>query len=140
MLDIHPILLIATAVVFLALIVYLNIKLYKPLFLFMQKRDADIENDLALVGANKDEVDALNAEADSIIELARIESAKAKEQTISKAKELSKNKLEKKRTYFAKKYAEFEEALAVERETLYKKLGSQTALFSKAITAKIDKI
>ncbi len=140
MLDIDPILLVTTAVVFLALIVVLNATLYKPLFLFMQKRDADIENDLALVGANQDEVDALNAKADAIIDEARREAADAKEQTILQAKELAKSKAEKKQLYLAKKYSEFQADLEIQKAELLKKLGTQKAALSKVYQAKLDQI
>ena len=43
MLDINPILLLVTFVVFLSLIAVLNSWLYNPLFSFMNKRDEDIK-------------------------------------------------------------------------------------------------
>ena len=55
MLDINPILLIATLIVFLTLIAVLNNWLYNPLFAYMKKRDEDIKKDLLKVGNNDDE-------------------------------------------------------------------------------------
>ena len=56
MLDINPILLIATLIVFLTLIAVLNNWLYNPLFAYMKKRDEDIKKDLLKVGNNDDKI------------------------------------------------------------------------------------
>ena len=52
MLDINPLLLGITIVVFLILIAVLNSLLFKPLFNYMEERDADIKNDQDKVGNN----------------------------------------------------------------------------------------
>ena len=71
MLDISPMLLGSTLIVFLVLIAVLNSLLYKPLFSYMEKRDADIKRDLDLVGNNDAQISALNAEAEKILAIGK---------------------------------------------------------------------
>ena len=59
MLDINPILLLATFVVFVSLIAVLNSWLYNPLLSFMNKRDDDIKKDLEKV-KNQTKMDFIN--------------------------------------------------------------------------------
>jgi len=97
MLDINPILLIATLIVFLTLIAVLNGWLYNPLFSFMNKRDEDIKRDLNRVGSNDSEISELHAKAESIITNAKLEATALREKVIADAKELAESKLEAKR-------------------------------------------
>lgn len=140
MLDISPLLLISTAVVFLILIAVLNGMLYKPLFAFMEKRDRDIQNDLAQVGSNDAEVAALNATADSIISEARLQAAAEREKVIADAKKAAEAEVAAKRAELAKTYEAFETELARERDTLKAALSAETPAYVAAVNAKIDTI
>ena len=140
MLDISPLLLGITLIVFLILIAVLNSMLYKPLFAFMEKRDADIKNDLSLVGSNDSEIDAFNAEAEQIVNEAKLDAAALREKVISDAKELAMSKLDAKRAEIASEYAAFEKALDKEREELKATLASQVPQFKDAVTAKLSQI
>ena len=97
MLDINPILLVATLIVFLTLIAVLNSWLYNPLFSYMNKRDEDIKRDLQKVGSSDDEIHELHSKAESIIINAKLEAAALREKVIADAKELAESKLEAKR-------------------------------------------
>ena len=79
MLDINPILLLVTFVVFVSLIAVLNSWLYNPLFSFMDRRDADLKRDLDLLGSNDDEINALHEKASSIMTTAKLEAAALRE-------------------------------------------------------------
>ena len=140
MLDINPILLIATLIVFLTLIAVLNSLLYNPLFAYMKKRDDDIKRDLNKVGSNDDEINELNQKAQSIIDNAKLEAAALREKVIADAKELADSKLEAKRAELAKEYEEFEKALSESREQLMSDLRSQMPLFKEAVKAKFSQI
>jgi len=140
MLDINPLLLGSTLVVFLVLIVLLNSWLYNPLLAYMQKRDDDIKKDLSEVGNNDDEIAALHAQADKIVSDAKAEAAALREKVVNEAKELSESKIEAKKAELAKKFAEFTEALNAERDSLNNALLSEVPLFKEAIKAKISKI
>ena len=140
MLDINPILLVATLIVFLTLIATLNSWLYNPLFAYMNKRDEDIKKDLSKVGSNDDEINELNAKAEEIIANAKLEAAALREKVITDAKELADSKLEAKRAELASQYLEFEQSLAQSKEQLTNDLKSQVPLFTEAVKAKFSQI
>ncbi|WP_455756559.1 FoF1 ATP synthase subunit B' [Sulfurimonas sp.] len=140
MLDINPILLLATFVVFLSLIAVLNSWLYNPLFSFMNKRDEDIKKDLQKVGNNDNEIQELNSKAKSIINNAKLDAAALREKVITDAKELADSKLEAKRAELASEYLEFEKSLAKSKEELTNDLMSQVPSFSQAVKAKFSQI
>lgn len=140
MLDINPILLLATFVVFLSLIAVLNSWLYNPLFAYMNKRDEDIKKDLERVGSNDDEIQTLNAKAESIIMNAKLEATALREKVIADAKELADSKIEAKRAELANEYIEFEKALEDSKKQLSEELMSQIPLFKEAVKAKFSQI
>jgi F-type H+-transporting ATPase subunit b len=140
MLDINPIMLLATFVVFLSLIAVLNSWLYNPLFSFMNKRDEDIKKDLSKVGSNDNEINELNSKAEQIIMNAKLEVAALREKVIADAKELADSKLEAKRAELAQEYLEFEQSLAKSREQLTNELVSDVPLYREAIKAKFNQI
>ncbi len=140
MLDINPILLAGTIIVFLALIAVLNSWLYNPLFSYMEKRDADIQKDLSEVGNNDAEIAELEAQAQKIISDAKLEAAAMREKVIADAKVLAESKMEAKRATMAKEYEEFEASLEKEKEELNSALLSQVPLFKEAVKAKFAQI
>ena len=140
MLDINPILLLITFVVFLSLIAVLNSWLYNPLFSFMNKRDEDIKKDLEKVGSNDDEINELTSKAQSIIMNAKLEAAALREKVIADAKELADSKLEAKRAELASEYLEFEQSLAESKDQLTSDLMAQVPVFKKAVEAKFSQL
>ena len=140
MLDINPILLLATFVVFLSLIAVLNSWLYRPLFSFMDRRDEDIKKDLSKIGSNDDEIEALNAKAESIVNNAKLDAAALREKVVADAKELAESKLEARRAELASEYAEFEKSLAATKDELTADLMSQVPVFKTAVEAKFSQI
>ena len=140
MLDINPSLLVLTLVVFLVLIALLNSWLYNPLLGYMQKRDDDIKKDLNEVGSNDDEIATLHKQAEQIISEAKAEAMVLRDKVVNEAKELSESKIEAKKAELAKKFAEFNDSLNVEKEKLHNALLSDVPLFQEAIKAKFSKI
>ena len=140
MLDINPILLLVTFVVFVSLIAVLNSWLYNPLFSFMNKRDEDIKKDLAKVGSNDDEINTLNEKAQAIVMNAKLEAAALREKVIMDAKELAESKLEAKRAELASEYLEFEQSLARSKDELTSDLMAQVPVFKEAVKAKFSQI
>ena len=140
MLDINPILLLATFVVFLSLIAVLNSWLYRPLFSYMDKRDEDIKKDLSKIGSNDDEIQALNSKAQSIVNKAKLDAAALREKVVADAKELAESKLEARRAELASEYAEFEKSLATTKDELTADLMSQVPVFKTAVEAKFSQI
>jgi len=140
MLDINPLLLGITLVVFLVLIALLNSWLYNPLLGYMKKRDSDIKKDLDEVGNNGDEITALHSQAAKIISDAKAEAMALRDKVVNEAKELSESKIEAKKAELAEKFASFNESLNAEKESLNSALLSEVPLFKEAIKAKFSKI
>ncbi len=140
MLDISPILLAVTIVVFLILIAVLNSWLYRPLFAYMEKRDADIKSDLNEAGSTDDDVATLKAEAQSIIDEAKRTVSELREKVIADARELAQSKIDAKRAELASQYSEFETSLNEEREQIKAALLSQVPLYKEAVKAKFSQI
>jgi F-type H+-transporting ATPase subunit b len=140
MLDINPILLLVTFVVFLSLIAILNSWLYNPLFSYMNKRDGDIKRDLEKVGSNDDEIYDLNSKAETIVMNAKLEAMALREKVIADAKELADSKLETKRAELAQEYIEFEKSLEESKEQLTIDLMSKVGLFKESVDAKFSQI
>ena len=140
MLDINPILLLVTFVVFVSLIAVLNSWLYNPLLSFMNKRDEDIKKDLDKVGNNDDEINELKSKAETIIMNAKLEAAALREKVIADAKELVDSKLEAKRAELAQEYLEFEKSLSKAKKELTTDLLKQVPVFKEAVSAKFSQI
>ena len=140
MLDINPVLLIATVVVFLLLIAVLNSWLYRPLLAFMQKRDEDIKRDLSKVGSNDGEIKELLDKAGSILNDAKLEAAALREKVIADAKELADSRIEAKKAALANEYAEFEKSLLESKEELKKELLAQVPAYKEALKLKFNQI
>jgi len=140
MLDINPILLLITFVVFISLIAVLNSWLYNPLFSFMNQRDNDIKNDLAKIGNNDDEINELHEKAKTIVMNAKLEASALREKVIADAKELAESKLEAKRAELASEYLEFEQSLSNSKDELTTDLMSQVPVFKEAVKAKFNQI
>ena len=140
MLDINPVLLIATVVVFLTLIAVLNSWLYNPLFAFMQKRDEDIKRDLSKAGSNDNEIKELLEKANNIVMEAKLEAAALREKVIADAKELADSRIEAKKAALANEYAEFEKSLADAKEELKRELLADTSAYKEALKLKFNQI
>jgi F-type H+-transporting ATPase subunit b len=140
MLDINPGLLIATLVVFLALIAVLNSWLYRPLLDFMQKRESDIKRDLSKAGSNDSEIKELLEKANNIIMNAKLEAAALREKVIADAKELADSRIEAKKAALANEYAEFEKSLQDSRDELKKELLGEVPAYKEALKLKFNQI
>jgi len=140
MLEISPVLLGSTLIVFLVLIYLLNSWLYSPLLKYMDDRDALLKKELNEVSSNDAEITALKAKADEIRSNAKLEAASLREKVIADAKELADSKIEAKRAELAEAYQTFKQSLDEEREQLNNALLSQVPLFKEAIKAKFSQI
>jgi F-type H+-transporting ATPase subunit b len=140
MLDINPMLLLATFVVFVSLIAVLNSWLYRPLFAFMQKRDDDIKRDLSKAGSNDSEIKELLDKANAILMNAKLEAAALREKVIADAKELADSRIEAKKATLANEYAEFEKSLEDAKEELKKELMAEVPAYKEALKLKFNQI
>lgn len=140
MLDINGGLLVASAVIFLIVLVVLNKWLYKPLIKFMDDRDDAIKKDLENVAKNSGDVDELHKQANDIVSKAKAEAHAIREKAITEAKKLVEAKISSKKEELEKSYGEFATSLEEERVALKNSLLSQVPLFKESLKAKFSQL
>lgn len=140
MLDISPILLLSSAVVFLLVLARLNSCLYKPLLKHMDDRDSQIKADLENAKNNGSDVEGMLEEAKSIIAQAKKEALSIRETARTEAVKVSDSKLSKARADLEAKYVEFSKDLENEKTALNDALNSQMNNFKDSLNSKLSTI
>ncbi len=140
MLDISPILLLSSGLVFLLVLARLNSCLYKPLFKHMDDRENQIKTDMENAKANGADVDGLLDEAREIIAQAKKEAFSIREKARLEAIEVAEDKLNAAKAKTEEKYNTFVTALEEERLSLENSLVSQLPLFKEGLKAKLSSI
>ena len=140
MLDISIWLILFTAAVFLSLIYILDKILYKPLFGFMNKRDAMIEDDLKGIKQNSGEVEESLKKADEIISHAKGEAHTIRESATLKAKEGAQQELKVFQDEIEKKYSSFASSLNNDKSELREKLASNLSTYKSGLKSKLKSI
>jgi F-type H+-transporting ATPase subunit b len=140
MLDINLGLLIFTAVVFFALIYFLNSILYQPLLGFMQKREDLIKSDMDNIAENSGDVESSLNKAKTLISDAKSEAAAIRESAITKAKEAAAKELETAQAAIEAKYEAFVQELSADRVALKKDLLANLSSYQNSLQAKLKNI
>ncbi len=140
MLDISPILLLSSGLVFLLVLARLNSCLYKPLFKHMDDRTNQIKTDLANTKSNATEVDGMLDEANNIIAQAKKEAFSIREEAKLEAMNIAEVKLSKAKGKIENQYNDFLKSLVEEKITLENSLVSQMPLFKEGLRAKLSSI
>ncbi len=140
MLDINLGLLIFTAIVFFALIYFLNSILYQPLLGFIQKREDLIKSDLENIAQDGSDVENSLKKANTLISDAKSEAASIRESAVSKAKEAAAKELESAQRAIEEKYTLFVKELSAEREGLKKELASNLSTYQNSLQSKLKNI
>ena len=140
MLDISPILLLVTVVVFFTLLIVLNKILYKPLLAFIDNRNESIKRDLENAGKNTSDVEAYYKEADQIIREAKAEAGNIREVALSEAKKIAAKKVEQKQSELDEEYALFLKDLNAEKIEFTESLSAKIPLFRDSIKQKLGNI
>ena len=140
MLDISPILLLSSGLVFLLVLARLNSCLYKPLFKHMDDRENQIKTDMENAKANGADVDGMLDEAKEIIAQAKKEAFSIREKARLEATEVAQDKLNAAKVKTEEKYNNFVQALGEEKLSLENSLVSQLPLFKEGLKAKLSSI
>jgi F-type H+-transporting ATPase subunit b len=140
MLDISPILLLVTGVVFFTLLILLNKILYKPLLEFIDNRNDSIKRDLENAGKNTSDVEAYYKEADQIILEAKAQAGKIREVALNEAKEIAAKKVEQKQSELDEEYTSFLKELEAEKTEFQASLSASIPLFRDSIKQKLGNI
>ena len=140
MLDISPILLLSSGLVFLLVLARLNSCLYKPLFKHIDDRENQIKSDLENAKANGADVDGMLDEAKEIIAQAKKEAFSIREKARLEASEVAEGKLTAAKIKTEEKYNDFVKTLVEEKLSLENSLVSQLPLFKEGLKAKLSSI
>jgi len=140
MLDISPILLLSSAIVFLVVLARLNSCLYKPLFKHMDDRSESIANDLEAAKNNAADVDGMYQEASDIIAAAKKEASSIRESAYNEAKAVSDSKISEFKIQLESKYSEFVLNLKDETESLKETLVAQMPQYKETLKTKLSSI
>jgi F-type H+-transporting ATPase subunit b len=140
MLDISPILLLSSGLVFLLVLARLNSCLYKPLFKHMDDRDNQIKTDMANAKSNGADVDGMLDEAKEIIAQAKKEAFSIREKARLEASEVAEGKLNAAKVKTEENFIDFVKALGEEKLSLENSLVSQLPLFKEGLKAKLSSI
>lgn len=140
MLDISPVLLLSSGIVFLLVLIGLNSILFKPLLKHMDERSESIKSDLENAKSNTADVDGMLAEANDVIAEAKKEAAAVREKAFNEAKEIADAKLETAKSEVEEKYADFTKELQEEATALKNTLVATMPQFNESLKAKLSSI
>ena len=140
MLEIDVPLVVLTAIVFVILIAVLNPLLYKPMLKFIDDRNASIKNDEENTSKNTSDLGLYEAQIEDIILKARSEANKIKQDALNLAKDEAAKEIETKRASLETDYADFINALNVQRGELKSELASRLPQLQSVLSAKLASI
>lgn len=138
--DVSLAFMLATGVIFLAVMIILNALLYKPLLNFMDERSASIENDEKKVKDNFEEMSNFNEELDAIKQNTRNEIAMIKQKAINEAKNSADEEIANKKLDLEQKMQSFYTQLAKEKAELEHELRLRLPLWQEALKKKMKHI
>ena len=140
MLDISPILLISSVVIFLVVLLRLNKSLYQPLFKHIEDRQESIKKDLESARNNSEEIDGLIKEGQSIIAKAKQEASSIRENAYAEAKALGESKMADFKAELDSKYSFFLKDVCSQKELVINSLINDMPQFRERLAAKISSI
>ncbi|WP_428023993.1 FoF1 ATP synthase subunit B' [Arcobacter sp.] len=140
MLDISPVLLLSSGIIFLLVLARLNSCLFTPLLKHMDERAKSIKNDLENAKSNTADVDGMLAEANDVIAKAKKEAAVIREEALSEAKKVADSKLEAAKSEIETKYADFKVSLENDSKALKDTLIASMPQFNESLKAKLSSI
>ena len=140
MLDVSLTAMVTTVVVFLALIYFLNNKLYQPLLLHMQKREAIIKEDEENARKNAMDADSNKAEIEKVLDAARQQAAKIKQEAMDSAKQAANMEIAEKKAAMEEDFNKFLSGLEEQKQGLKSDLQAKIPEFRDALSSAVAKI
>ena len=140
MLDISPVLLLSSGIIFLLVVARLNSCLFKPIIKHMDERSASIKQNMEDAKYNSSDVDGLLVEANDIIVKAKKEAAIIREQAYKEAKDSADVKLASAKLNLEAKSADFAKNLQEETRALKDSLLSSMPQFNESLKTKLSSI
>ena len=140
MLEISPLIMAVTFVIFLTMLYLLNQKLYKPLLKFMDDRDASIEQSLRearnLTGDTSDQ----ERQAAEAIDAAKSEAAAMRQAALDALQEEQAKVLATRQGELARKYDDFKASLEEERKALAQTLLADLPQLKEGLKARFGQL
>ena len=131
---------LATGVIFLAVIFILNVLLYKPLLKFMDERAVSIDNDEKKVKENAQEMSDFGEELENIKKQTRDEIAAIKQKATMEARIAADNEIINKKTQLESKMQAFYTQLNAEKTELENELRMRLPLMQEALKKRLKDI
>ena len=131
---------LATAVIFLAVIFILNVLLYKPLLKFMDERAVSIDNDEKKVKDNFEEMTNFGEELTKIKQDTRDEINAIKQKATAQARSLADEEIQKKKDELEQKMQAFTTQLLQEKNELEHELKLRLPLWQESLRKKIKEL
>lgn len=131
---------LATAVIFLAVIFILNVLLYKPLLKFMDERAVSIDNDEKKVKNNFEEMTNFGEELTKIKQDTRDEINAIKQKAATQARSLADEEIQKKKDELEQKMQAFTTQLLQEKNELEHELKLRLPLWQESLRKKIKEL
>ncbi len=131
---------LATAVIFLAVIFILNVLLYKPLLKFMDERAVSIDNDEKKVKDNFEEMTNFGEELTKIKQDTRDEINTIKQKATAQARSLADEEIQKKKDELEQKMQAFTTQLLQEKNELEHELKLRLPLWQESLRKKIKEL
>lgn len=140
MLDISPVLLLSSAIIFLLVLARLNSCLFEPLLRHMDERSEQIKKDLEDAKNNSADVEGMLVEANNIVANAKQEAAMIRQKASNEATEVAQSKIKVAKADLEVKYARFVEELESEKVNLRETLNNSVPIFKESLKAKVSSI
>ncbi|TQR61387.1 F0F1 ATP synthase subunit B' [Campylobacter troglodytis] len=138
--DVHFSIMLATLVIFLALMIILNSLLYKPLLKFIDERNSSINSDEERVRQNVAEMSGFNEEFEKIKQSTRDEIAKIKQKALDEARNMAEEEIKAKRVELEQKMEIFSTELSKQRIELEQELKLRLPLWQEALRNNLKNI
>jgi len=140
MLEISPLIMVVTFVIFMTMLYVLNQKLYKPLLKFMDDRDASIREGMQEAQNLTGDTGEQERQAAAVIDDAKSSAAKIRQDALAELQEEQAKTLATRQGELAKKYDNFKASLEEEKEALKQSLLSELPLLKKGLKAKFGQL
>ncbi|QKF65251.1 hypothetical protein [Campylobacter corcagiensis] len=131
---------ILTIIVFIALVGYLNRRLYQPLLAFMDARDAAIKRDEDAANKNLAEVDSEAKEIEDILTKARNEAATVRQDGLSQIEADEAEEIKAKKDSLEDDFSKYLQELEKEKVELKESLKASIPVFRSSIKEKMARI
>lgn len=133
----HPYLMLLVFCVFIALIFFLNLWLYRPILGFIKKRDESLKSAQSALNKNQEKAKEIQIEIQKLLFDAKQEAKEIKDQAMQEAQKKYNESFERAKNELELRFNEQKEILITQQKMLQKKLIEEIHSFETLIQNKI---